>query len=134
MKRNMTILLPSSIGISPEKSTKSGAKDGNRTRDDLGHNQTPEPLGYPRHMVMPTGLEPAHTDLKGRRLDLFAFGTMLRGRTGAGLDTRISKAGRRSTLDLPGLQRWWNRRDSNPRPPVCQTGALPAELRPHDAP
>lgn len=25
----------------------------------------------------------------------------------------------------------WKRRDSNPRPPVCRTGALPAELQPH---
>lgn len=25
----------------------------------------------------------------------------------------------------------WRRRDSNPRPPVCRTGALPAELQPH---
>lgn len=25
----------------------------------------------------------------------------------------------------------WNLRDSNPPPPVCQTGALPTELRPH---
>lgn len=25
----------------------------------------------------------------------------------------------------------WSRRDSNPRPPVCRTGALPAELQPH---
>lgn len=25
---------------------------------------------------------------------------------------------------------WWSRRGSNPLPPVCQTGALPSELRP----
>jgi hypothetical protein len=26
---------------------------------------------------------------------------------------------------------WWRRRGSNPRPPHCERGALPAELRPH---
>src|SRR5439155_430286 len=26
---------------------------------------------------------------------------------------------------------WWSRGDSNPRPPPCKGGALPAELRPH---
>jgi hypothetical protein len=29
-----------------------------------------------------------------------------------------------------GQRRWWRRRDSNPRPPGCKPGALPAELRP----
>ncbi len=27
---------------------------------------------------------------------------------------------------------WWSRRGSNPRPPHCERGALPAELLPHD--
>ena len=27
-------------------------------------------------------------------------------------------------------ERWWSRRDSNPRHPACKAGALPAELRP----
>ena len=26
---------------------------------------------------------------------------------------------------------WWSRGDSNPGPPACKAGALPAELRPH---
>ncbi len=26
---------------------------------------------------------------------------------------------------------WWRRWDSNPRPPRCERGALPAEPRPH---
>jgi hypothetical protein len=26
---------------------------------------------------------------------------------------------------------WWSRRGSNPRPPHCERGALPAELLPH---
>lgn len=29
---------------------------------------------------------------------------------------------------------WWSRRDSNPRPPRCERGALPAELLPHGSP
>src|SRR6266513_734350 len=29
------------------------------------------------------------------------------------------------------LSRWWRRADSNRRPPECDSGALPAELRPH---
>ena len=29
------------------------------------------------------------------------------------------------------FSRWWSRGDSNPRPPPCKGGALPAELRPH---
>ena len=28
---------------------------------------------------------------------------------------------------------WWRIRDSNPRPPRCERGALPAELAAHDA-
>src|SRR5689334_17017400 len=28
------------------------------------------------------------------------------------------------------MQGWWSRRDSNPRPPRCERGALPAELLP----
>ncbi len=27
--------------------------------------------------------------------------------------------------------RWWSRRESNPRPPECHSGTLPTELRPH---
>ena len=30
----------------------------------------------------------------------------------------------------PDPTRWWRRWDSNPRPPACKAGALPAELRP----
>src|SRR5512143_115416 len=29
------------------------------------------------------------------------------------------------------LNNWWTRRDSNPRPPHCERGALPAELLAH---
>jgi hypothetical protein len=28
-------------------------------------------------------------------------------------------------------EKWWRRRDLNPRPPRCERGALPAELLPH---
>jgi cytochrome c peroxidase len=30
------------------------------------------------------------------------------------------------------LKKWWTRRDSNPRPPRCERGALPAELLAHE--
>src|SRR5882757_8143684 len=30
------------------------------------------------------------------------------------------------------LKRWWTRGDSNPRPPRCERGALPAELLAHE--
>ena len=37
----------------------------------------------------------------------------------------------RSALRAPqSALRWWSRWDSNPRPPGCKPGALPAELRP----
>jgi hypothetical protein len=39
-------------------------------------------------------------------------------------------------MDRPVVARradWWSRRDSNPRPPRCERGALPAELLPHGA-
>lgn len=32
------------------------------------------------------------------------------------------------------MSNWWTRRDSNPRPAVCKTDALPAELRVRDWP
>jgi hypothetical protein len=35
-------------------------------------------------------------------------------------------------LCSPVLGNWWSRQDSNLRPPVCKTGALPIELQPHD--
>ena len=31
-------------------------------------------------------------------------------------------------------RRWWNQRDSNPRPPACKAGALPTELWSHMRP
>ena len=34
-----------------------------------------------------------------------------------------------SRICCTGLVRWWTRRDSNPRPPRCERGALPTELR-----
>ena len=34
--------------------------------------------------------------------------------------------------DVSDLKRWWTRRDSNPRPPRCERGALPAELLAHE--
>ena len=35
-------------------------------------------------------------------------------------------------VDASLSSRWWRRRGLNSRPPDCEPGALPAELRPHD--
>ena len=42
----------------------------------------------------------------------------------------IQKRGIR--VDTSLSSRWWRRRGLNSRPPDCEPGALPAELRPHD--
>src|SRR5229473_2030894 len=41
------------------------------------------------------------------------------------------KAGRSIRLSQSKVV-WWTRRDSNPRPPRCERGALPAELLAHE--
>ena len=52
---------------------------------------------------------------------------------------RFKRVGSLLSLDLPktraghggpAIERWWSRRDSNPRQPACKAGALPTELRP----
>jgi hypothetical protein len=42
----------------------------------------------------------------------------------------VSARLRRGFRLRPGCGGWWSRWDSNPRPPGCKPGALPAELRP----
>ena len=39
---------------------------------------------------------------------------------------------KKAPLPEPNQILWWRRRGSNPRPPRCDRGALPAELRPQD--
>ena len=65
--------------------------------------------------------------------------------TAAGLDHRLCPSFRREQRTPPSLwtkgcfavppeldrERWWSWGDSNPRPPACHAGALPAELQPH---
>src|SRR2546427_12953657 len=43
------------------------------------------------------------------------------------LPGKIERAQKADPLNLSLLRRW----DSNPRPPQCECGALPTELRPH---
>ena len=44
---------------------------------------------------------------------------------------RNSLIGSDSSICLPDLSGWWRWRESNPWPPACRAGALPAELHPH---
>ena len=63
-------------------------------------------------MVGPSGLEPPTSCLSGTRSNLLSYDPMW----------LVS-----DFLSL-GWWRWW---DSNPWPPACRAGALPAELHPH---
>ena len=63
-------------------------------------------------MVGPSGLEPPTSCLSGTRSNLLSYDPMW----------LVS-----DLLSL-GWWRWW---DSNPWPPACRAGALPAELHPH---
>ena len=61
-------------------------------------------------LVGPSGLEPPTSCLSGTRSNLLSYDPI--GFSGFSL----------------GWWRWW---DSNPWPPACRAGALPAELHPH---
>src|SRR3990172_4080199 len=50
----------------------------------------------------------------------------------AGFPMRILE--NRPLLDFLGIFEWWRRGGSNSRPRHCERRALPAELRPHEAP
>ena len=64
-------------------------------------------------LVGPSGLEPPTSCLSGTRSNLLSYEPMW----------LVS-----DLLSL-GWWRWW---DSNPWPPACRAGALPAELHPHN--
>jgi hypothetical protein len=84
----------------------SGWMYGNRTRRDLVHNQVPSPAGS----------HPRVSSRWSRRWE-----------------SNPQQRAYHARVPPPGPRRhsWWNRRESNPRPSVCQTNALPTELRPH---
>ena len=63
-------------------------------------------------LVGPSGLEPPTSCLSGTRSNLLSY----------------DPSGLVSVFFSLGWWRWW---DSNPWPPACRAGALPAELHPH---
>ncbi len=44
---------------------------------------------------------------------------------------KLELEGNQSAKSYGFCSNWWSRRGSNPRPPRCERGALPAELLPH---
>ena len=110
--------------------------------------------GYPRSMAGATGLEPATSGVTGRRSNQLSYAPSAldractlnppaqRCQAGARRSyrpsaCRLASAGIAAPAGpafpgpccalCSGLQ-WWAMRDSNPRPPRCKRGALPAEL------
>ena len=78
-------------------------------------------------LVGSSGVEPPTSCLSGMRSNLLSYEPLL-------------LAQPRSTFDLQSnsyeprfrfCNRWWRWRESNPWPPACRAGALPAELHPH---
>ena len=78
-------------------------------------------------VVGSSGVEPPTSCLSGMRSNLLSYEPLL-------------LAQPRSTFDLQSnsyeprfrfFNRWWRWRESNPWPPACRAGALPAELHPH---
>ena len=65
-------------------------------------------------LVGPSGLEPPTSCLSGTRSNLLSYEPMWLVRS-----------------DWISLELWWRWWDSNPWPPACRAGALPAELHPH---
>ena len=51
-------------------------------------------------------------------------------------ETALHRAAKQALVDAGGMvmffpENWWSRSESNRRPPGCDPGALPTELRPH---
>src|SRR5215472_14249931 len=70
------------------------------------------------------GVEPATSPLGGARSIQLSY----RGMTGKIIPAREAKNDEAGRARLEWI--WWSRRGSNPRPPHCERGALPAELLP----
>jgi hypothetical protein len=70
------------------------------------------------HASQADALELAKIDPMGAKKEKFAPRLPTEGQT-QGKILRITR------------EKWWSRRDLNPRPPRCERGALPAELLPH---
>ena len=85
-------------------------------------------------MVGPSGLEPPTSCLSGTRSNHLSYEPVSGAAPLPGfaffLLFRTSSA-RFFFLLAPDSVRWWRWWDSNPWPPACRAGALPAELHPH---
>ncbi len=67
-------------------------------------------------MAEPTGLEPATSDVTGRRSNQLNYDSALK------IQCQLNA---RTGEDFPPLKRWWAVLGSNQWPPVCKTDALP---------
>ena len=83
-------------------------------------------------LVGPSGLEPPTSCLSGTRSNLLSYEPMWLVSDFRHLNFFASPFRKASLLTfLLEESKWWRWRDSNPWPPACRAGALPAELHPH---
>ena len=83
-------------------------------------------------LVGPSGLEPPTSCLSGTRSNLLSYEPMWLVSDFRHLNLFASLFRKASLLTfLLEESKWWRWRDSNPWPPACRAGALPAELHPH---
>ena len=100
----------------------------------------------PRLLVGPSGLEPPTSCLSGTRSNHLSYEPSFRVRTRwhtfglvspcrffsyDNIHTVLKIVGNLFPFWLRIRMRWWRWWDSNPWPPACRAGALPAELHPH---
>ena len=78
-------------------------------------------------LVGSSGVEPPTSCLSGMRSNLLSYEPLLLTQPRSTFDLRSKSYEPRSVFS----NRWWRWRDSNPWPPACRAGALPAELHPH---
>ena len=83
-------------------------------------------------LVGPSGLEPPTSCLSGTRSNLLSYEPMWLVSDFRHLNLFAPLFRKASLLTfLLEESKWWRWRDSNPWPPACRAGALPAELHPH---
>ena len=80
--------------------------------------------GFPlSSMVGTSGLEPPTSRLSGARSNHLSYAPLWLTVFSFSLAFGLNRFSRPAT--------WWRWRESNPWPPACRAGALPAELHPH---
>ena len=79
-------------------------------------------------MVGPSGVEPPTSCLSGMRSNLLSYEPVLFAQSPVSPYSEIRFL---EPIWFRFFNRWWRWRDSNPWPPACRAGALPAELHPH---